>query len=268
MHRYRKRSRHHEHPIPFFGFFFLGHGYPGIERRVTQIPRNAVETGLYRALNKPHDVAIAVPDRKNNGRCVFTLFVDNLVQTSERDVLILIFEFLLSLAPRLLAGLQRLWQVVGEVRTKLRVRRDVVAVALTARAQRFAAAEFMLRHIPVCLAHREQCDVVLQHLLGHVAQWRVVIEDVEAAAKRRAHQVVLPRLDHEITERNVRAAALELGPVIAAVHREKHAKLGAEKQEPRLHVILHHAPEHMTLGEVVRDALPRTAAVFALQDIR
>ena len=64
---------------------------------------------------------------------------------------------------------------------------------------------------------------------GHLPERRVVVQDVEAAAEGRAHQVIVAALDLQITERDRGGAVAQQDPVVAPVRRKIDAVLGAEE---------------------------------------
>ncbi len=117
-------------------------------------------------------------------------------------------------------------------------------------------------------ANRKQYRAGLQHFVVDVPERRVVVQHVETAAEGRADEIVLTLLNDEVAERDIRHAASELGPLVAAIHGEEHAELRAEKQQLRVDVVLDDAPENVPIGQVRRDAPPAAAAVLAFQQVR
>src|SRR5581483_3188853 len=81
------------------------------------------------------------------------------------------------------------------------------------------------------VAQREEVRVLVERLRRHLAERRVVVEDVEAAAEGRDDEVALALLDREIADLRDRQAALERDPPPAAVDRREQAELGAGEQQ-------------------------------------
>ena len=135
-------------------------------------------------------------------------------------------------------------------------------------AHRLTTAERAFRHVPECIANREQCVTARKHRLIDITQRTVVIENVEAATKRCTNQIVLSFLNHKITERDVRRATFEPGPGVTTVHSEVHTKFGAKEHQSRLNVILYDTPQHVTFRQIAGDTAPAAPTVVALQDVR
>ena len=93
----------------------------------------------------------------------------------------------------------------------------------------------------MCLAHGEQHGVVFQHVCRDLTKRAVIVEDEKPPAECGADQVVFPPLYDYVAVRDVRRAAFEFHPRVAAVNREEDAKLRPDKEEVRFHVILNHA---------------------------
>ena len=227
-----------------------------------------MEAGLNRAFDIAHDFSVRVLNRKYDCGRVLQLLGLESVPGRECNIFILRLELFLSLAPSVFLVLQRLRQVVSKRRAEGRIFANETRIALTASAIWLATTQWFSGQIPACWAYREQHAVIGQHARAHIAQRRVVVENIKTASKRRANQIVLARLNDEIAERDVWRSARQFRPVVAAVHREKHAKLGTQKHQSGFFMVLYDAPQYVAFRQVVGDAAPRTTAVSTAQDIR
>ena len=96
----------------------------------------------------------------------------------------------------------------------------------------------------------KQQRVLLQHLLFQQTQRRVVIQNVEAAAKCSQNEIVLATLNGNVAHLNRRQSALELNPFLSAVYRKKEAKLRADEKQVWIYVIFGNRPHRMVCGEI------------------
>jgi hypothetical protein len=152
--------------------------------------RDAVDAGVGRALESADDVAFRVAHRQQDGRGLLELLLAQRVPARGGRVAALLGDLRLLLLADLLAGLERLPEVVGEGRAEGRVGGGEVVVTLEAL---LPEAERAARDVPPGVADREQVGVLLERLGRDLAQRRVVVEDVEAPAEGRADEVVLAR---------------------------------------------------------------------------
>ena len=84
-------------------------------------------------------------------------------------------------------------------------------------------------------ARRHERRVLRQQVWRQAAQRGDVVDDPDAAAVGREHQIAVARLDGEIAHRHRReVSALELRPVRTAVDRDPQAEFGAEEQQLRV----------------------------------
>lgn len=133
--------------------------------------------------------------QQDRGRELATLGLERF-EGRERRVLAGLDLRLLGLLPALGPRRPRLGEVVGEDRAERRIGGDVVGVAVVGRA---VAGEGGALDLPPGLARGEEERSAREVLLGDVAQRRVVVEDVEAAAEVGRDQVVLAALDGEVS---------------------------------------------------------------------
>jgi hypothetical protein len=149
---------------------------------------HAVDAGVGRAGESADDVAFRVAHRQHDGGGLLEfLFADHVPARGGR-VAALLGDLRLLLLADLLAGLERLPEVVGEGRAEGRVGGGEVVVTLEAL---LPEAERAARDVPPGVAHREQVGVLLERLVRDLPQRRVVVEDVEAPSEGRADEIVL-----------------------------------------------------------------------------
>jgi hypothetical protein len=217
-----------------------------------------------RTLEAPHDVTCCVAHCQHDSRLLFFLLGLQDVPTRKWCVATLFGDLLLLLLSFLLFRLEPFLQVVGKDRAKRRVGSGKEIRTLVRLP---SITEWRPRDVPPGVSHRKELHRLLEHLLGDPTQRGVVVEDIEAAAKGRPHQIVLPLLDGEIPERDVWHPAGELDPTAAAVDGEKDAKLGADKKQLRSLVVLDDPPDDVTIRQIAGDRPPGPAPVGALQHI-
>ena len=96
---------------------------------------------------------------------------------------------------------------------------------------------------------------------------RVVVENVEAAAKGGEDQIVLAFLNGEVADGNGGKIAAQADPLLAAVDGEEQAELGADEEEIGVDGVLSDGERGAIGGEVAADGSPIRAAIGALQDV-
>src|SRR6476469_1698550 len=97
---------------------------------------------------------------------------------------------------------------------------------------------------------RNKAHLLRQKLWGQSPPWRNVINDPDAAAVCGQDEIVIARLDCQITYRYRRKpATFELRPVLPAIDRNVEAKLRSEKKQIRLHHIFFNDP-HITTNTI------------------
>ena len=63
------------------------------------------------------------------------------------------------------------------------------------------------------------------------AQWCVVVEDVDAAAKRPDDQIVFTLLNIQVANCNRRQTTFQLNPLLPAINGKEETELGSDKQQ-------------------------------------
>ncbi len=224
-----------------------------------------MEPRRHRPGDAPHHGAGRVGHGEHDRRALLALLFEQRVPAGVGRVPALGGDLLLALLARLLARLQLLLQEVGEHGAEGRVRGEEEGATLRGL---LVPAERPALDVPPGLAHGEEQGLALQPVGGDVAQRGVVVQDVEAAPEGGADEVVLPALDGEVAEGDVRRAAAELHPLLAAVDGEEDAELRPEEEQLGADVVLDDAPQDLSLRQVTGDRGPGPAAVGALQQVR
>ncbi len=166
----------------------------------------------------------------------------------------------LGLDPLLLEGLEPVLQVVGEGGAELGIVGGVEGRAARADTR-------TLFDVAQGIAGGEEDRVLFQSGIRDLAQGRVVIENVEAPAEGREHDVVLAAVEVDVADLDGGELALELDPVRALVDGEVDAVLGADEEQLRFDVVLHHGVGDFSIWQVAGDRAPGPAAVAADKDV-
>src|SRR5713101_6597827 len=105
---------------------------------------------------------------------------------------------------------------------------------------------------------RKEGDVHRERLVGERPERRQVIDDPDAAAVRRQHQVAIARMDLQIAHRDAReVAAAELRPAPATVDGDEETELGPQEEQILFHrVFLDHVRIAAHGAGGARDARP------------
>ena len=172
----------------------------GLCGREAQVPGHAVEALARLPFDAPYHVAGFVLHRQHHRGLLFPALRLQLRPAGNGVSFPASTSGFSSLLTPLRAAAQLLGQVVGEDRAERRIGRHEVGGALRGPA---VVAQRLALDVPPGLAHREQRRLLAERRFRRVAQHGVVVEDVEAAAERRPHQVVLAALDREVAERIV-----------------------------------------------------------------
>ena len=109
--------------------------------------------------------------------------------------------------------------------------------------------------------------VLLEDVGRELPQGRIVVEDVEAAAERREHEIVLAFLDRHIAHGNRRQVRAQPNPLLAAVNGKEQTELGPDEEQVGVDVILGKREHRVIVRQIAGDR-PAPAAVGALVDVR
>src|SRR5206468_2012215 len=104
-------------------------------------------------------------------------------------------------------------QVIGEDRAEGRIRGAVEGVALE---RLVLEAERLRWRVHPGVPDREEERLLVERRGVEAAQWRVVVEDEEAAPERRQDEIVFALLQGDVAHRDDRHLPLELHPARAA----------------------------------------------------
>jgi hypothetical protein len=99
------------------------------------------------------------------------------------------------------------------------------------------------------------------------AQRGQVVEDVEASAKGREHEIVFAFLNHEIANLNRRESSAEAGPLLPAVPGEPETELGADVEHVRILRIVDQRVDGSFRRKIARDRSPAATEIGALEEI-
>src|SRR5205823_13631996 len=119
-------------------------------------------------------------------------------------------------------GLQLFFQIVGEGRAEGRILGGEKGFTLKTLA---APADGLRLDIHQSVFDGKQQRVLFQHLRFQQTERRVVIQNVEAAAKCSQNEIVLASLNVNVAHLNRRQPALELNPFLSGVDGKEEAKL-------------------------------------------
>ncbi len=216
---------------------------------IGQVPRHAVEALLRGRRQRANDLTGGVANAEHDVRLRLAALPLEFVEADEWSVLPLLLEFFLRLASGVFEGLQPLAQMVGEDGAEGWVLGNEVAAAL---GRLPTPSERAPLEVPRSGSHREEDGFLLEGLLAHLAEGRVIIENVEAAAEGCAHEIVLAALDREVAEGDGREATGELEPLVATVDGEEDAEFGAGKEQFLLDVVLDQAPDQQAIRKIAR----------------
>ena len=247
-------------------FLLLSLELDGVGGGITQVPRDALETGLDRTREPADDVARGIGDGENDRRILLAALLEQGVPRRHGDIAALGRDLLFLRLANLLLRLQLVLEVIGEHRAERRVgrreKRRAHETLLRPQAERGARDEHP------GLLDREQRGLLGEQFVGRTTDGGQVVEDEKAAAKRGEDEVALAFLDREIADIDGGQAPLELDPALAGIGREEEAELGAAVEQPRLHRILQDGIDGAARGQVPGNGSPGLAPISALEHVR
>ena len=195
--------------------------------------------------NAVDNFAVGVRDGKDHSRFRLAFFGLERIPIGNRVVLPLLVNDRFPSAATLLLRFQRVAEIVGQHGAVGRIGCGEEGISLAA----LFSAQHAFWYIQQRLLDGEQYELLgAQHFFADQSQWGIVVENVKAAAERRAHEIVFTLLDLEVAKRNRRYVAGEFDPMRAAVDGEEQAEFRPGKEQVLFHVVLYDAPNDMPIG--------------------